>query len=113
MNDWMPILATQIWQLPYLALYILGIVFALTRRDMGKAATYAAAGFALLALGTLISSVQQYLIMTMRLKGDFNAVRLSSMMLAFTILLQMCRFGGMGLLTAAIFARRPAPPLVQ
>lgn len=113
MNDWMPILATQIWQLPYLALYILGIVFALTRRDMGKAATYAAAGFAVLTLGTLLSSVQQYLIMSMRLSGDMNAYRVTATTLPFTILMQMCRFGGLGLLMAAIFARRPAPPLVQ
>jgi len=108
LKDWMPILATQIWQLPYVALYILGLVFAFSRRDMGKAANYAAAGFALLMLGTLVVSVQQYLIMSARMAGDFNAYRLR-MMMGFTIAAQVCRFGGMGLLLAAIFAKRPVP----
>lgn len=33
MENWMPILATQIWQVPFLALCILGLVMALGRRE--------------------------------------------------------------------------------
>ena len=113
MKDWMPILATQIWQLPYVALYILGLVFAFSRRDMGKAATYAAAGFALLMLGTLVASVQQYMIMSARMAGDVSAYRLSTMLMGSTIATQLLRFGGTGLLLAAIFAKRPLPAPAQ
>jgi hypothetical protein len=113
LKDWMPIFATQIWQLPYIALYILGLVFAFSRRDMGKAGKYAAAGFALLLLGTLVAAVQQYVIMSARMSGDVNAYRLNTMMMGSVVATQVCRFGGMGLLLAAIFAKRPAPSPVQ
>ena len=111
LKDWMPIFATQIWQLPYIALYILGLVFAF--RDMGKAGKYAAAGFALLMLGTLVAAVQQYVIMSARMSGDVNAYRLNTMMMGSVVATQVCHFGGMGLLLAAIFAKRHAPSPVQ
>ena len=78
MNSSYAVLASQIWALPYLVLYIVGIVIALRRRDMGSASTYAAIGFAAFAVATMVSSAQMYTFMTMRESADFSAMRAAS-----------------------------------
>ena len=109
MNSGYAVLATQIWALPYLVIYIVGIVIALRRRDMGSASNYAAIGFAAFAVATLVSSAQMVTFTTMRMSGDFSAVRTASYALAFTLAGNALRLVGIGFLMAAIFAKRPAP----
>jgi hypothetical protein len=46
--------------------------------------------------------------MNARLSGEFSAARMSTFMFAFIIPIQICHFGGIGLLMAAIFTKRRA-----
>ena len=110
MNDRLMVFAAgQLWQIPFLVLYILGVILALNNRRIGNAARYAAIGFGALALSQCVSSVQSYLIADMRLDGSHDIGRMAAIStVAFTIRTVLA-FGGMGLIMAAIFAKRPAP----
>jgi hypothetical protein len=110
MDKWMTVLAMQMWSLPFLALYILGLVMALNRRDIGPASKYAALGFGLMALGVLTSSVSSYLMFSMREEGNFQLSRIAMVTTAFTFTRTLVNLAGWGLILAAIFAKRPPPP---
>lgn len=108
MDRFMPFLATQIWFLPYLALFILGVVFALGRRDMGNASQYAVFGFGLMILGLMLSSANMYFMIARAGSDNMSAVaRHAALFHAGTMVLN---FGGWGFILAAIFAKRPPPP---
>ena len=109
MSSGYAILAAQIWVLPYLVLYIAGLVIALRRRDMGSASTYAAIGFSAFVAGTIVSSAQMYVFTTMRESADFSTARAASYALVFSGVGNAFRLCGFGFLMAAIFAKRPAP----
>jgi hypothetical protein len=111
MDKWMAVMAMQIWNLPFLALYIVGLVLALNRRDIGPASKYAALGFGLMALGVLISSVSSYLMFSMREEGNFPLPRIAVVTTALTLTRTVVNVAGWGLILAAIFAKRPPPQL--
>jgi hypothetical protein len=100
--------AAQIWQVPFIVLYVLGVIFAVNRRDIGKASSYAAFGFGALALAQILGSLFSYLMMEARFDGSHDAMRMASMATAFFIPRTLLEFGGIGLVMAAIFAKRPA-----
>ena len=110
MDRLMPILATQIWFLPFLAVYILGLIFALSRRDIGNASQYAAFGFGLLILGVALSSVNMYNMITMRDSGDYSLSTFARNATLFRFGIMALNLGGWGFILAAIFAKRPPPP---
>ena len=110
MDRLMSILATQIWYLPFLAIYILGLVFALSRRDMGKASQYAASGFGLMILGLALSSVNMYQMITMRESGDYSLSAFARNSALFHFATMALNLGGWGFILAAIFAKRPPVP---
>jgi hypothetical protein len=66
----------------------------------------AAAGFTLHIVATLMGSVQQYLMISMRSDPDFSMARMASLNMALSIPGMIRRFAGLGLLMAAIFAKR-------
>src|SRR5688572_3322470 len=94
MNKWWMILASQIWHLPFLALYILGLVFALTRRDMGKASRFAAIAFSLMILGSIIGTANMYYIYSMREDGAFDPARYMRMSSAIAFATMIVNLGG-------------------
>jgi hypothetical protein len=100
--------AAQIWQVPFIALYILGVIFAVNRRDIGNASSYAAFGFGALALAQIMGSLFSYLMMEARFEGTYDAMRMATISTAFFISRTILEFGGIGLVMAAIFAKRPA-----
>jgi hypothetical protein len=110
MERWLAFLASQIWHIPFLVLYIVGVVFALSRRDMGKASSYAAIGFGLMILGQLLSALSMFDTLNFRAEGgyDYGARTRRMMMFAFPTI--AANLGGLLFIMAAIFARRPAPP---
>ena len=99
--------AAQIWQVPFIALYILGVIFAANRRDIGKASSYAAFGFGALALSQILGSLLAYLMMEARFEGNYDGLRMAGVATAFFIPRTLLEFGGIGLVMAAIFAKRP------
>jgi uncharacterized membrane protein len=109
MDRLMPFLATQIWYLPYLALFILGVVFALGRRDMGNASQYAVFGFGLMILGLMLSSANTYF-MIARAGGDYDMSAVARNAALFHMGTMVLNLGGWGFILAAIFAKRPPPP---
>jgi prephenate dehydrogenase len=110
MDRLMPILATQIWYLPFLAIYILGLVLALSRRDIGKASQYAALGFGLMIVGLLMSSANMYTMITMRDRDNFQISSLAAYSMVFRTVTMLANLGGWGFILAALFAKRPPPP---
>jgi len=109
MSKWWMILAAQIWHLPFLALYILGLIFALSRRDMGKASRFAALGFGLMALGVLISSASSYLMFSMREEGGLAMAQIAKTIALIGFFTMAVNLGGFGLIMTALFMKRPPP----
>jgi len=109
MNDrFIVFAAAQIWQVPYIVLYILGVIFAVNRRDIGKASTYAAFGFGALALAQILGSLFSYLMIEASFEGTHDGMRMAGLSTGFFVPRTLLGFGGMALLMAAIFAKRPA-----
>jgi len=55
-------LSTQFWQVPYLVVYITGLVFALAGKRLGNFQKLAAWGFGLLLLNLIWQATSQYLL---------------------------------------------------
>lgn len=113
MNKWWMILASQIWHLPFLALYILGLIFARTRRDMGRASRFAAPGFGLMVLGILISSASSYVMFSMREEGGMAMARIAQTIGIIGFFTMAVNLGGFGLIMVALFMKRPPPSPVE
>src|SRR5882672_11928979 len=100
--------AQQIWQIPFLVIYILGLILAFNHREIGKGSTYAALGFAALILAQCVGALQGYLMMQMRADGSHDLARMAYISTSIMIPRTLLGFAGMGLVLAAIFARRPS-----
>jgi hypothetical protein len=110
MNTWWLVLMTQIWHLPFLAIYILGLVLSLTRKDLGNARSYAAIGFSLQIVAMMISTASMYFMYASRENGMFGpdtATRTA----VFGFAMMVVNIAAWILILAAIFAKRPPPPL--
>jgi hypothetical protein len=104
-----PFLTTQIWQVPFLALYLFGLIYTMSGRWQGRFLTYAAWGFGLLLAGLLISATATYLMYARMFEGGgYNSGMARNMALTFAGML--AHLGGLGLLIAAIFSGRKSPP---
>ena len=108
MNDrFFPFAISQIWQIPFVVLYICGVIFALNHREIGKASNYAAFGFGALAVSQILGSLHMYLMWEMRFDGASDTMRLATLTTAFAIPRALLSLGGVGLVMAAIFVKRP------
>lgn len=105
----MDFFAGQIWNLPYLALFILGLIFALSRRDMGNASQYAAFGFGLKIFGLMASSASVYFMIS-RAAGSSDPLTTSQYWTLIHVGTVVVDVAGWGFILAAIFAKRPPPP---
>lgn len=103
---------TQVWSLPYLALYGAAVVYALTRRDMGKASRYAAWGFGLFVLDLVLSAVDTY-IMINRDPSDVDMLSLAWDQVLFSAASLVLNIGGWIFILLAIFAKRTSPSRVE
>jgi hypothetical protein len=110
MEKWWMVLASQIWHLPFLAIYILGLVFAFSRRHMGVAATYARVAFSLLIVGSLVSSANNYMMVSWRMEG-MSPLEFAKVSGAIAMVTMALNLGAWGLILAAIFAKRPPSPV--
>lgn len=109
-SDIVSTLSAQFWTVPYLTLYIVGVWLALNRRDMGRASSYAAGGFSLLLLSTLVSATRLYWYTAQRRLGHDDIARFAEVAFTFSVAVTLTHFAGIGLVIAAVFAKRPRTP---
>lgn len=107
---------SQIWQLPFLLLFVVGLFLAASRRDLGRAQSFAVVGFGLLTLGIVLQAVQMYQIYVMRADGDYRSIASTSAI--FSLGNAIVRLAGFVMLMFAIFIDRgvepaKAPPATQ
>jgi len=95
---------TQVWQVPFLLMFLIGLFIALSRRDLGRAQSYAVIGFAVLALSVLVQSAQMYQLFMMREGGDYRSIATRSAV--FTLVAAVVKIGGFILLMVALFIDR-------
>ena len=102
-------LTSQIWQVPFLALYLFGFIWTMSGRWTGGFLKYAAWGFGLLVAGWALSAFGMYLMYARISSGGGYSADMGGRML-FTLASSLAHFGGVGLLIAAIFSGRRTPP---
>jgi len=103
-------LTTQIWQVPFLVLFLCGLVISLSGRWQGKFVPFAIWGFILLIAGWAISAWSQWLMYAHISDGGYSANMARNM--ALSLFRSVLHLAGMALLMAAIFSGRndKAPP---
>jgi hypothetical protein len=110
-NTWRNVLTMQMWNLPFLLVFLCGLIYSLSRRDLGRASIFAATGFGLMLLSIAAHTVSTYAVMAAsESPGDAMTV--------IALRVSAFRFAGMalsllawGFILAAIFAKRsPAAP---
>ena len=100
-------LMSQIWQVPSLLIFIFGLVLSLSGRWRGLFVNFAAAGFAVLLFGLVVSAYHQFAMSARIAEGGYASIM--SFNLAFSAAGIAIRVVGFGLLIAAIFAGRTEP----
>ena len=96
-------LSAQIWQVPYLVVYVTGLVFALVGKRQGKFQGLAAWGFGLLLLTWLFQAINQYLLYT---RVDRGLAAFGSLSSLSWFALPLVHLIGIVLVGAAVFADR-------
>jgi hypothetical protein len=92
---------TQIWQVPFLLLYIVGLFLSLYRPGLGRARTYAVNGFSALIVSVLLQVAQW----AQALSGtDYRVI--SSRMVVFTLGITIVKLAGFALVMAGLFIDR-------
>jgi len=101
-------LMSQIWQVPFLLLFLFGLVMSLSGKYKGQFVGLAAAGFGVLIFGIVLSGYQQYAMFAAMADGGYDTVRrLNTVLSAFGVVV---RLAGYILLLAAIFSGRHEKP---
>ncbi|MBT2749003.1 MULTISPECIES: hypothetical protein [unclassified Lysobacter] len=110
MNEFLLSMLTNLLMgLPGMLLYVLGLSLCLMRKpSLGRASTYAALGFGLLLLSTLLSLGSQAWIMWSAQHEHASISSLSIRVAVLSIASTLLSLTGVGLLLAAILVRRPA-----
>jgi hypothetical protein len=99
--------ATQVWQFPFVLLFIIGVVMSLLSAKLGRARPYAASGFGLLLLGSVVQSVQMYQTFAMQGEGNFQAI--ATMNLLYLFVAAAVKLGGFICLLIAVLIDRVKP----
>jgi hypothetical protein len=97
----MDVASTRRWQAPFLLLYLVGLFIAISRRDLGRAQSFAVIGFAILIVSVLLHAVQMYQALS---DGGYRVV--GARVRAFTLVITTVRAAGFALVMTALFIDR-------
>lgn len=92
---------TQIWQVPFLLLYVAGLLLSLSRRDLGRAQSFAMIGFGALIVSVLLQFAQMYQALS---GGDYHVTGPRTVF--FTLIITIVKLSGFALVMTALFIDR-------
>jgi len=92
---------TQVWQAPFLLLYIVGLFMSLYRPGLGRGRSFAVNGFGILIVSVLLQVAQMYQALS---GGDYRVI--GARVVFFTLIITIVKLAGFALVMTALFIDR-------